>query len=76
MIDAILEAGYRDYTGFRRGAHVAYVGRYHPDMPTVLRRIAATDVAARWGRALEGVIVAITDSEGRHFTGREVYHQG
>lgn len=75
MIDAIREAGYRDYSGFRRGAHVVYVGRYHPDMLTVLRHIAATDVAARWSGALEGVIVAITDAQGRHFTGQEVFHQ-
>jgi L-rhamnose mutarotase len=75
LIDAIREAGYRDYSGFRRGAQVVYVGRYHPDMPTVLRCIAATDVAARWSRALEGVIVAITDAQGRHFTGQEIFHQ-
>jgi L-rhamnose mutarotase len=74
MIQAIHEAGYRDYSGFRRGAHVVYVGRYHPDMPTVLRRIAETEVAARWSRALDGVIVAITDTEGRHFTAQEVFH--
>jgi L-rhamnose mutarotase len=75
MIAAIHRAGYRDYSGFRRRAQVVYVGRYHPDMPTVLRNIAATEVAARWSRALEGVIVAITDADGRHFTGREVFHQ-
>ena len=44
-------------------------------MPTVLRNIAATEVAARWSRALEGVIVAITDADGRHVTGRDVFHQ-
>jgi L-rhamnose mutarotase len=75
MIAAIDEAGYRDYSGFRRGAHVVYVGRYHPDMATVLLRIGETDVAARWGQALTGVIVAITDDRGRHFTGHEVFHQ-
>ena len=50
MLEAIAEAGYRDYTGFRRGAHVVYVGRYYPDFDTVIERINATDVAARWGR--------------------------
>ena len=75
MIDAIHAAGYRDYSGFRHGANVVYVGRYHPDMATVLARIAETEVAERWGRALEGVIVAITDAEGRHFIGCEIFHQ-
>ena len=50
MLEAIAEAGYRDYTGFRRGAHVVYMGRYYPDFDTVIERINATDVAARWGR--------------------------
>jgi L-rhamnose mutarotase len=75
MIEAIAEAGYRDYTGFRRGAHVVYVGRYYPDFQTVIDKINATDVAARWGQAFEGVITTITDAEGRNFKASELYHQ-
>jgi len=75
MLEAIAEAGYRDYTGFRRGAHVVYFGRYYPDFQTVIDRINATDVAARWGEALEGVITAFTGPDGRNFTASEIYHQ-
>ncbi len=75
MIEAIAEAGYRDYTGFRRGAHVVYCGRYHPDFATVIDRINQTDVAARWGAALDGVITTFTDEDGRNFSAAEVYHQ-
>ena len=75
MLEAIAEAGYRDYTGFRRGAHVVYVGRYYPDFGTVIDRINATDVAARWGRALQDAISAITDEDGRNITATEIYHQ-
>ena len=32
MMAAIAEAGFRNYSGFRRGAHVAYYGEYYPDM--------------------------------------------
>ena len=74
MIDAIAAAGYRDYTGFRRGAHVVYFGHYFPDFGTVIDRIGATEVAARWGEALDGVITIFTDEAGRNFTGQEVYH--
>jgi L-rhamnose mutarotase len=74
MIEAIAEAGYRDYSGFRRGAHVVYVGDYYPDFDTVIARINATDVAARWGRALDGVITTFTDGAGRNLTAHEVYH--
>jgi L-rhamnose mutarotase len=75
MIAAIAEAGYRNYSGFRRGAHVVYVGDYYPDFQTVIDRINATDVAARWGQALDGVITTFTDADGRNFTAHEVYHQ-
>lgn len=74
MLAAIAEAGYRDYTGFRRGAHVVYVGDYYPDFDTVIARINATDVAARWGRAFEGVITTIVGADGRNLTAREIYH--
>ncbi len=64
MLEAIAEAGYRDYTGFRRGAQVVYFGRYYPDFETVIGKINATDVAARWGEAFTDTITAFTDEEG------------
>jgi L-rhamnose mutarotase len=75
LLEAIAEAGYRDYTGFRRDAHVVYFGRYYPDFETVIERINAADVAARWGLALEDVITTFTGADGRNFTAREIYHQ-
>ena len=75
MLEAIADAGYRNYTGFRRGAHVVYVGDYYPDFDTVIERINATDVAARWGAALEDVITTFTDENGRNFKATESYHQ-
>jgi L-rhamnose mutarotase len=74
MLEAIAAAGYRDYTGFRRGPHVVYVGRYHPDFDSVIERINATEVAARWGEALKDAISTFTDAEGRNITAREIYH--
>ena len=75
MLEAIADAGYRDYTGFRRGPHVVYFGRYYPDFGTVIDRINATDVAARWGEALGDAITTFTDADGRNFTATEIYHQ-
>ena len=75
MLEAIAEAGYRDYSGFRRGAHVIYVGRYYPDFQTVIDRVNATDVAARWGAALDGVITTFTDADGHNVRVAEIYHQ-
>jgi L-rhamnose mutarotase len=75
MLQAITEAGYRDYTGFRRGAHVVYHGHHYPDLQTVIDRVNATDVAARWGAELKDVITTFTGADGRNHTATEVYHQ-
>ena len=75
MMAAIHDAGFRNYSGFRRGAHVVYYGEYYPDMDTVFGRIGPTDVNARWGKAFEGIITAITDADGNLFTAREIFHQ-
>ncbi len=74
MLAAIADAGYRDYTGFRRGAHVVYYGRYFPDFGTVIDRVNATEVAGRWGEALQDAITTFTDPEGRNITATEIYH--
>jgi L-rhamnose mutarotase len=75
MLEAIAAAGYRDYSGFRRGAHVVYVGRYYPDFQTVIDRINATEVAARWGQAFRDTITTFTDEQGLNYTATEIYHQ-
>jgi L-rhamnose mutarotase len=75
LIEAIEGSGFRNYTGFRRGAHVVYYGEYYPDMETVFGRIATHEVNARWGVAFEGIITTITDAAGNLITADEVYHQ-
>jgi L-rhamnose mutarotase len=75
MMEAIHDAGFRNYSGFRRGAHVVYYGEYYPDMDTVFGRMADTDVNTRWGQAFEGIITTITDAGGNLITADEIFHQ-
>lgn len=75
MIDAIAKAGFRNYSGFRRGAQVVYYGEYHPDMATVFGKMARFEVNDRWGKAFEGIITKITDEDGSLITAHEIYHQ-
>lgn len=75
MIAAIEASGFRNYTGFRRGAHVVYYGEFYPDMATVFAKVATFEVNDRWGAAFEGIITTITDASGRLITAGEVYHQ-
>jgi L-rhamnose mutarotase len=75
LMEAIVAAGFRNYTGFRRGAHVVYYGEYYPDMATVFDRIGKTEVNARWGASFEGIITTIVDDQGNLITAQEVFHQ-
>ena len=75
LMEAIAATGFRNYTGFRRGASVVYYGEFYPDMDTVFGRIAQTEVNARWGKAFEGIITTITDAEGKLITADEIFHQ-
>jgi L-rhamnose mutarotase len=75
MMAALVESGFRNYNGFRRGAHVVYYGEFYPDMATVFAKMGATEVNTRWGEAFEGIITKITDADGNLLTAHEVYHQ-
>lgn len=75
MMAAIHDAGFRNYSGFRRGGSVVYYGEYYPDMATVFGRIGQTEVNARWGEAFAGIITTITDAAGNLLLADEVYHQ-
>jgi L-rhamnose mutarotase len=75
MMQAIEEAGFRNYNGFRRGGHVIYYGEYYPDVDTVFGRIGQTDVNRRWGESFAGIITTIGDADGNLITADEVYHQ-
>ena len=75
MIEAIAKAGFRNYSGFRRGAQVVYYGEYHPDMATVFGKMARFEVNDRWGKAFEGIITKITNDDGSLITANEIYHQ-
>ena len=74
LIEALADAGFRSYSGFRRGAHVVYYGEFYPDMRTAFARMSRHEVDARWGRALDGVITAIRGQDGWLFTAKEVFH--
>ena len=74
LIEALAASGFRDYSGFRSGAHVVYYGEYYPDMPTVFARMAEHEVDARWGVAMAGIITMIQDPDGWLITADEVAH--
>jgi 2-oxoisovalerate dehydrogenase E1 component len=55
MHDALVEAGYENYTIFRLRTTVVGYAECVPDVATVLDKVAANPVSARWAEALAGV---------------------
>lgn len=55
MHAALVDAGYTNYTIFRHETTVTGYAECEPDVETVLERMAANPVSARWGEALAGV---------------------
>jgi len=76
MMRALDEAGFHNYTGFRRGSQVVYYGEFHPNMAAAVGAIGATDVNHRWNASFQGIITTITDASGNLLTAREIFHLG
>jgi L-rhamnose mutarotase len=55
MHDALVQAGYQNYTIFRLRTTVVGYAECVPDVATVLDRMANHPVSARWSEALAGV---------------------
>jgi L-rhamnose mutarotase len=55
MHDALVDAGYTNYTIFRLRTTVVGYAECIPDVSTVLGRMASHPVSARWAEALAGV---------------------
>ena len=55
MHDALVDAGYTNYTIFRLRSTVVGYAECVPDVSTVLGRMQENPVSVRWGEALAGV---------------------
>jgi L-rhamnose mutarotase len=74
LVEAIRDAGVRNYTLFRRGLEVYAYCECHPDAATAFGKVGATDVNRRWAEWFEDTIEALTDERGELFTADEVWH--
>jgi len=74
LVQALQEAGIKNYTLFRRGAQVMAYAECDPDAETAFGKVGATEVNRRWSEWFEDTIVTLTDDEGRLFQAEEVWH--
>jgi L-rhamnose mutarotase len=75
LLEALSAAGYRDYSGFRRGPHVVFVGDVHPDLDTASRRLADAEVTRRWMAELSDIITTPERPNRAGVRGSIIYRQ-
>jgi L-rhamnose mutarotase len=74
MVEAMKEAGFANYTLFRRGTDVIAVCECHPDVETCVARFAELGVGERWGASMEGIVLDLTDEKGELNRYEEDWH--
>ncbi len=74
LVQALQEAGIKNYTLFRRGMQVMAYAECDPDAETAFGKVGATEVNRRWSEWFEDIIVTLTDDQGRLFQAEEVWH--
>lgn len=74
LLDAIREAGVRNYSLFRRGRQVVAYCECEPSAAASFGRLAESDVNRRWSEYFEDVIESLTDEQGELRSLVEVWH--
>lgn len=74
LVEAITEAGFTNYTLFRRGLQVTAYAECVPDVATVFGRLGGYEVNRRWSEWFEDVIDSLTDADGNVHRADEVWH--
>ena len=74
LVEAIQDAGLKNYSLFRRGTQVTAYVECHPDIETAFGKIGDTEVNAKWSEWFEDVILELTDEDGDLFWADEVWH--
>lgn len=74
LVAAIEDAGFENYSLFRRGTQVVGYVECEPDVETAFGKLGPTEVNARWAKWFEDVIVSLTDEQGNLYRLEEVWH--
>lgn len=74
MQAAVYDAGFRNYSLFRRGTQVIGYAECVPDIATVLTKMGAAEVNTRWGESFSNIIASMTDETGDLIRYTEVWH--
>lgn len=74
LVDALRDAGVRNYSLFRRGTTVVAYAECHPDAATAFGKVGATEVNQRWAEWFRDVLAQHNDAHGNLIEATEVWH--
>jgi L-rhamnose mutarotase len=74
LVEAIQDAGFKNYSLFRREQTIVAYVECHPDVATAFEKLGANEANARWGTWFKDVIVSLTDEAGQLISYDEVWH--
>lgn len=74
LVQAIKDAGFSNYSLFRRGRKVIAYAECHPNSQSALNRLELQDVSLDWNSYIRSIMTSAVDSEGRLFTYDEMWH--
>ena len=74
LVEAIKDAGFANYSLFRRGTAIVAYAEVSPDVATAFERLGRHEANARWATWFEDIIVRLVDEDGNVFRYDEVWH--
>jgi L-rhamnose mutarotase len=74
LVEAIKDAGFSNYSLFRRGTTVVGYAEIEPDADTAFARLGPNEANQRWAKWFEEVIVSLVDENGQLYRLDEVWH--
>ena len=74
LVTAIKDAGFSNYSLFRRGTQVVGYFEVEPNEATAFAQLGKHEANARWAKWFEEVIVNLTDNKGGLMEMVEVWH--
>lgn len=74
LVAAIKDAGFANYSLFRRGTQIVAYAEVSPDLATALGKLGKSEYNAKWATWFEDLIVNLTDAKGQLMSMTEVWH--
>jgi L-rhamnose mutarotase len=74
LVEAIQDAGFKNYSLFRRNLTIVGYVECHPDVATAFAKLGPHEANTRWSEWFEDVIVSLTDENGELIKLDEVWH--